>query len=178
MNPSDPDMDFVLSVLDTGKKIRDLYEGHKALITEMQNRAMTTAQIAMVKAAFVKAIGMAMFSLENQFRQYGGERPPTTPFQTSPSPAPKKTIVPVAIAGDCRTGSLSETSIREITSILGFTPNVKDGDAKVKASWGFMVDGVRCGIWDYKGSYRDGYFSTFGPHHLLVHLFGAKYRGG
>lgn len=47
----------------------------------------------------------------------------------------------------------------DITKILGFPPNVKDDEDKVKYSWGFTVDGVRCGIWDYKGAR----WSAFGP---------------
>lgn len=88
----------------------------------------------------------------------------------------KLTIKPVKEAGDHCTGRLSNTSVAEINKVLGFTPNVEDDPDKVKHSWGFTVDGVRCGIWDYKGSERCGSFSTFGPAHIFVALFGDKLR--
>lgn len=86
-----------------------------------------------------------------------------------------KRIAPVDKAGDHATGRLQDTSVEEITTILGFGPNVKDDPYKVTASWGFTVDGVRCGIWDYKGSAEYGQFSTFGPGKIFEELFGDKY---
>lgn len=78
-------------------------------------------------------------------------------------------IAPVDRAGDSRTGSLSsELSVEDINTILGFPPNVQDDPDKVKYSWGFTIDGVRCGIWDYRG----GRWSTFGPREAFVKVFG------
>lgn len=78
--------------------------------------------------------------------------------------------------GQSCTGRLSNTSVEEINRVLGFQPNVKDDPDKVKHSWGFKADGVQCGIWDYKGSETMGMFSTYGPAHVFVALFGEKCR--
>jgi hypothetical protein len=64
----------------------------------------------------------------------------------------------------------------EINKILGFKPNIADDPDKVKYSWGFTVDGVHCGIWDYKGSYKYKSFSTFGPADSLRKVFGEHYK--
>ena len=86
-------------------------------------------------------------------------------------------ITPTDQPGDSRTGSLSGITAAQINEILGFKPNVKDDPYKVKYSWGFHVDGVRCGVWDYKGSGEHGMFSTFGPSSALRSLFGDNYHG-
>lgn len=78
--------------------------------------------------------------------------------------------------GQCCTGRLFNTSVEEINQVLGFQPNIKDDPYKVKHSWGFKADGVPCGIWDYNGSETIGQFSTYGPTHVFVSLFGNKYR--
>jgi hypothetical protein len=46
---------------------------------------------------------------------------------------------------------------------------------KVDAEWNFIVDGIRCAIWDYKGSAELGFWSFFGPRQIFVHLFGAEH---
>jgi hypothetical protein len=85
-------------------------------------------------------------------------------------------IKPVSKAGDCRTGSLSKITKKEIVKILGFEPNVKDDEFKVKYSWGFTVNGRRCGVWDYKGSHKDGLWSTYGPAQELAAVFGNRFE--
>jgi hypothetical protein len=81
-------------------------------------------------------------------------------------------ITPVNKTGDHRTGSLTGLNVADVTRILGFAPNCEDDPDKVENSWGFEVDGVLCGVWDYKGSM----FSTFGPADTLRKVFGANYR--
>jgi hypothetical protein len=78
-------------------------------------------------------------------------------------------------AGDYRTGSLQNITVSEINKLLGFKPNVIDDPTKVEHSWGFTVDGERCGVWDYKGSARHKSFSTFGPAEALRKVFGDRY---
>lgn len=71
--------------------------------------------------------------------------------------------------GSHRTGGLdSNLSVKQISEVLGFKPNVQDDPYKVKNSWGFKVDGVACGIWDYKNER----WSTYGPRKVFVKLFG------
>lgn len=84
-------------------------------------------------------------------------------------------IKPINQAGSHRTGTLSGTNAAEITKILGFKSNIADDPSKVRYSWGFEVDGKRCGIWDYKGSYRIGEFSTYGDPAVLAKIFGNRY---
>lgn len=86
----------------------------------------------------------------------------------------KPIIVPVKQCGDCRTGSLAGITVAEINTILGFKSNCSDDPDKVKNSWGFTVNGVRCAVWDYKGSETVGRFSTFGPIESLRLVFGNK----
>lgn len=82
----------------------------------------------------------------------------------------KPKIVPIARAGDHRTGSLpSNITPAQIKKILGFAANVDDDKDKVKHSWGFEVDGKFAAIWDYKGSR----WSTFDPDGVLPGLFSA-----
>jgi len=83
-------------------------------------------------------------------------------------------IVPINKPGDYRTGAIVGYTVAEISAILGFKPNVLDDPDKVKYSWGFAVDGVFCGIWDYKGSYKSRYYSTFGPDEVFQKLFPPK----
>ena len=84
-------------------------------------------------------------------------------------------IEPVNQAGDSRTGGLEDLSYADICRILGFMPNVQDDPDKVRYSWGFTVDGVRCGVWDYKGSHRHNQWSTFGSSETLREVFGTHY---
>lgn len=80
----------------------------------------------------------------------------------------KPTILPVDVPGDYNTGCLPESiSPEAITSVLGFPPNIKDDPCKVTHSWGFTVDGVRCGIWDFKGCR----WSSYDPNGVLPKLF-------
>ncbi len=78
------------------------------------------------------------------------------------------TIVPIDEAGDYYEYSLtSKLSPVDITNRLGFRPNIPDDPSKVTYSWGFTVDGHRCGIFDYKGSR----WSVFDPHRVLHKVF-------
>ena len=78
-------------------------------------------------------------------------------------------IKPINTAGSYKTGFLPDhITAKQIAEILGFPPNIEDDPDKVENSWGFTVDGVICGIWDYKG-YR---WSTFGPSSVFDKLFG------
>jgi hypothetical protein len=80
---------------------------------------------------------------------------------------PKPTITPVDAVGSRKTGMLPDTLTKEaIESVLGFPPNVADDADRVEHSWGFEVDGVRCGIWDYCGAR----WSVYDPKHLLPEL--------
>lgn len=89
----------------------------------------------------------------------------------------KPVIVPVENAGSHRTGTLRVVSKESITKALGFEPNVDDDPDKVTASWSFTVDGERCAVWDYKGSFEFGQASTYGPHDALRKVFGPHYVG-
>jgi hypothetical protein len=89
-------------------------------------------------------------------------------------------ITPSKESGNSRTGTLSNITVEEITTILGFGPNCEDDPAKVVNSWGFDVtleDGksFHCGIWDYKGSHHLRQFSCDGPATVLKTLFGNRY---
>ena len=84
-------------------------------------------------------------------------------------------IEPIKDAGVSRTGTLRNITVEEIIKVLGFKSNCKDDPSKVVNSWGFLADGVPCGIWDYKGSHRDGQFSTDGPASVFKALFGDKW---
>lgn len=74
-----------------------------------------------------------------------------------------------------RTGNLYDINVSTINRILGFEPNQDDDPDKVENSWGFVVDGVKCAIWDWKGSQNYGQFSTFGPDDVFIKLFGTNY---
>lgn len=81
----------------------------------------------------------------------------------------KPSIIAVDEAGDHKTGDLPHTlTVSGIENVLGFPANIDDDGDKVEHSWGFTVDGVRCGIWDYKG----GRWSVFDPQNILPELFG------
>lgn len=83
----------------------------------------------------------------------------------------KPNIIAVNEVGDFKTGSLPSTlSAKNIEKILGFAANVADDEDKVKHSWGFTVDGKRCGIWDYRGSR----WSVYDPDKVLPALFNLE----
>ena len=80
-------------------------------------------------------------------------------------------ILPLNEVGPHRTGSINPNyTVEDINRILGFAPNVQDDPDKVENSWGFTVNGVQCGIWDYKGAR----WSTFGPKEVFNKLFPNK----
>lgn len=67
------------------------------------------------------------------------------------------------INGMHKTGSLPQSlSIWDIAKVVGLEPNMVD-DGKATVEWCFTIDGVKCGIWDYKGNR----WSTYGPVFLL-----------
>lgn len=72
-------------------------------------------------------------------------------------------------AGHYKTGVMI-ASLEQIEAILG-PANCNDDPNKVTYSWGFTVDGVRCGIWDYYSSYKNNRWSTFGPIEALEKVF-------
>lgn len=78
-------------------------------------------------------------------------------------------IKPINRAGLCLSYYLSPNiTVEQISEVLGFSPNVKDDPDKVKYSWGFTINGKKCGIWDYKGSR----WSVYDPSgHLVKDLF-------
>jgi len=87
-------------------------------------------------------------------------------------------IEPVLEVGVCYDRALS-VSYDRIVKVLGFEPNVThlDDSDKVKASWGFNVDGVRCGIWCYKyygNPVNCNNWSFYGPAEIADKLFGEE----
>lgn len=62
----------------------------------------------------------------------------------------------------------SSITPERIEEVLGFKPNIDDDPCKVTMSWGFKIDGVACGIWDYKGSRWSVYDPTS---HKVKQLF-------
>jgi hypothetical protein len=84
------------------------------------------------------------------------------------------TILPVPIPGPSRTGEIVDYTVAEINQILGFCPNVDDDPDKVQYSWGFLADGIQCGIWSYYNSHKLGRFSTSGPAEVFEKLFPEK----
>lgn len=81
-------------------------------------------------------------------------------------------ILPVDRGGDSRTSSIDGLTHAQIVERIGFPANVQDDESKVKYSWGFTVDGERCGVWDYKGSHEFNSWSAFGPRAALNKVFG------
>lgn len=77
-------------------------------------------------------------------------------------------ILPYPEPGDSWSYDLSsKLSPSEISKRLGFDPNVRDDPQKVKYSWGFTVNGSRCGIWDYNGAR----WSVYDPDKVLHLVF-------
>jgi len=87
-------------------------------------------------------------------------------------------IQPVNETGDHRTGEIVGLTAAQIAERIGFPANCKDDPYKVENSWGFTVNGVRCGVWDYKGSHLASVprFSAFGPIESLRLVFGGAVR--
>jgi hypothetical protein len=88
----------------------------------------------------------------------------------------KPVIVPDADVMSHRTGTVRGLTKQDIDRILGFEPNVDDDEFKVKYSWGFTVNGVKCAVWDWKGSYTVNQFSAFGPDNVLREVFSNCYK--
>lgn len=76
-------------------------------------------------------------------------------------------IRPSLVAGEYHQFDLTGYTKDEIEKILGFPPNINDDPFKVTSSWGFTLDGIPCGIWDYKGFE----WSAFGPEELIREIF-------
>lgn len=77
-------------------------------------------------------------------------------------------IIATNECGEYRTGSLpSHLTPKDIERVLCFPANIDDDPCKVTHSWGFTVDGNKCGIWDYKGSR----WSIYDPANVLPKLF-------
>ena len=83
-------------------------------------------------------------------------------------------ILPLSAVLSHKQGSLTRLSAPEISTALGFNPNIAEDEEQVHHSWGFSADGVECAIWDYNGSEGSGRFSFFGPREVFVQLFGAE----
>mmetsp|Transcript_60031 Transcript_60031/g.141613 ORF Transcript_60031/g.141613 Transcript_60031/m.141613 type:complete len:171 (+) Transcript_60031:99-611(+) len=82
------------------------------------------------------------------------------------------------VGGLHRTGFLSGIeSPDEVTRVLGVQP-CAGCPGKVVRAWIFRVDGVVCGIWDWKGSQKVNAYSTFGPAVVMETLFGPKFAAG
>lgn len=86
--------------------------------------------------------------------------------------------IPVQQVGSSRFGTLHHHTPVEIAKKLGFGPNCNELDdpGKVSHSWGFTLNGHRCGIWSYKGSEMFNQYSVWWQNPeglvLLKKLFG------
>jgi hypothetical protein len=79
--------------------------------------------------------------------------------------------------GSFRTGIITGYSKNLINSILLIPgTKVKSGDGKVTIEWQFIVDGIPCAIWDYKGSAKENQYSAYMPEVIGRSLFGAAYH--
>lgn len=83
-------------------------------------------------------------------------------------------ITPSNIPGSGTDGMLYHLTVDMITDHLGFLPNVSDDPNKVVNSWGFTVNGIHCGIWDWKDSHEIGEFHYSGPKEIMIEIFGPK----
>ena len=81
-------------------------------------------------------------------------------------------IVPTQSFGSHKQGSLMGLKKADIDKALGFKPNVQDDPYKVKYSWAFTAGGRKCAIWDWKGGWRDGEWSFYGPKEIFQKIFG------
>jgi hypothetical protein len=71
-----------------------------------------------------------------------------------------------------RTGTINADR-KTITQIVGFEPDVHSDPDKVTHEWRFTVDGIRCAIWDYKGSAEYNTYSCYMPVMIGKELFGS-----
>jgi hypothetical protein len=79
---------------------------------------------------------------------------------------------PVFASGEYRSGTLIGLDPADVEARLGFAANREDDPGKVSHSWGFLVDGVFCAVWTYRGGPT---LSTFGPAAALRSVFGNYY---
>ena len=78
--------------------------------------------------------------------------------------------------GSFRTGIITGMSKDVIDSVVGFKgKKIKSGDGKVTIEWQFIVDGIPCAIWDYKGSAKYTQYSAYMPEVIGRSLFAAAY---
>ena len=71
----------------------------------------------------------------------------------------------------------TQVTLHNLISIIG-EPNMADDPDKVTASWQVTIDDEPCACWDYKGSFRSGFVSTWGSHDKwreLAEKHGFKY---
>ncbi len=109
-----------------------------------------------------------IFKLVNAIREEGIGETILGLFEIDPATPSAKRVTPPKITrprgfiSSHRTGSLSSAiTPAQIDKALGgkqFRDSSFD-EYKVKFQWSFLVDGVECSIWDYKGSK----WSTYGP---------------
>lgn len=72
-----------------------------------------------------------------------------------------------------RTGTIKGLTIGGVSDLLGVkATRVKagEGDGKVTVKWHFLVDGVPCQVWDYKGSLKHHGELSFGGPPVLGHV--------
>ena len=93
-------------------------------------------------------------------------------------PAPQLPIVglirPHDAPGDYRQHLIHGLTPDQIKARLGFAANVEDDPETVDLSWGFTVDGIRCGVWRYVGGMQPRSWSAFGPLDVLQFVFGKE----
>jgi len=82
-------------------------------------------------------------------------------------------VTPCNDVASSKTNTLHSTSYDEIVAVLG-KPNIADDFYKVEHSWGFTYKGHKMAIWDWKGSWLSGQWSTYGPTELIRELFPNK----
>lgn len=81
-------------------------------------------------------------------------------------------IQPKPVTEYHRTGHLFPITAEEISSLLGFEPNMKDSES----CWGANINSKDVVVWNYKGSERHKSFCVYGPTHTLEQLFGSLYH--
>lgn len=62
--------------------------------------------------------------------------------------------------GSYRMGCINGLSSKEMLNLLGASNSKGDPD-KTKWEWEFFYEGVRCLVWDYKGSYKSKSWSYY-----------------
>ena len=85
-------------------------------------------------------------------------------------------VTPCSDVRSYKTGTLYNTSYDEIVAVLG-KPNIADDFYKVAHSWAFRYKGYDLAIWDWKGSWHSGQWSTYGSPELIRELFPNKDMG-